>query len=105
MWRGEDLKRQEAPSAATEAEIIECNVRRLSADQLLERHHELVDQRLSGEAGFRESFELDRIEARLNAEDYEELSRLSSLDQDWKREREALVGSIQSLLTRLMVSR
>jgi len=90
---------QEVVSGLNDAEVIGCIVRSLSADQLLERYHELVDQRLDGGIGFRESFELDRIEARLNAEDQDELGRLKVLQDDWQREREALVTSIENLLT------
>jgi hypothetical protein len=59
-----------------DADGIESQLQSLSTDQLLDRYHELVDQRLVGEIGFRESFELDRIEARLNAEDQVDLGRL-----------------------------
>ena len=96
---------QEVVSGLNDAEGIGCIVRSLSADQLLERYHELVDQRLDGGIGFRESFELDRIEARLNAEDQDELGRLKVLQDDWQREREALVTSIENLLTRFRAAR
>jgi len=77
----------------------------LSADQLLDRYHELVDRRLDGGIRFRESFELDRIEARLDADDQDELGRLKVLQDDWQHERDALVTSIESLLTRFRVAR
>ena len=89
-----------ASRLSRDAEIIEGQVQSLSADQLLERYHELADQRLSGGIRFRESFELDRIEARLNAENEGEFDRLRILGDDWQRERNALVTSIESLLTR-----
>jgi hypothetical protein len=96
---------QKALSELNEAEVIDCKVRCLCGDQLLERYHELVNQRLGGDIHFRESFELDRIEARLNAEDQDEVDRLKTLEHDWQRERDALVASIQSLLTRLRGAR
>ena len=46
-----------------DAETIDSQVQSLSADQLLDRYHEWVGQRLDGRIHFRESFELDRIEA------------------------------------------
>ena len=99
-WVKARLEMQEVMSGLNDAEVIGCKVRSLSADQLLERYHKLVDQRLDGGIGFRESFELDWIEARLNAEDQDELGRLKVLQDDWQRERDALVTSIENLLSR-----
>jgi hypothetical protein len=89
----------------SDAKVIEGQVRSLSADELLDRYHELVDQRLEGGIRFRELLELDRIEARLNAENQVEFDHLRVLQDDWLRERDALVKSIESLLTRFRAAR
>lgn len=94
-----------APRPNRDVEVIEGQVQSLSADQLLDRYHELVDRRLDGGIRFRESFELDRIEARLDADDQDEPGRLKVLQDDWQRERDALVTSIESLLTRFRAAR
>ena len=103
--RNKGLGHSEPGALSPDAETIDSQVQSLSADQLLDRYHELVDQRLDGRIHFRESFELDRIEARLNAENQYELGRLKILQDDWQRERDALVTSIESLLTRFRAAR
>ena len=83
-----------------DAGAIESRVQALSPDQLLDRYHELVDLRFAGQIHLAESFELERIEARLNLQDEGDLDRMTALQHDWKRERDELVTSIESLLAR-----
>ena len=45
------------------------------------------------------------LRRRLNAENQDELGRLKILQDDWQRERDALVTSIESLLTRFRAAR
>ena len=47
--------------------------------------------------GFTELFELERIDARLDCEDQDEAARLTILQDDWRRERNELVESIESV--------
>jgi hypothetical protein len=82
-----------------DAQAIECR-EALDSDQLLERYHELVDKRLQGALEYTESFEPERIEARLDAEDQDDATRLAILQDDWRRERNSLLASIMHLLAR-----
>jgi squalene-hopene/tetraprenyl-beta-curcumene cyclase len=93
-----------APLPAATRDLIEIKVRSLGFDALLERYHELVDERLTGAIPENESFELDRIEARLNEEDQKGLGPVQNLHNDWRNERDALVTSIEGLLKRLKTS-
>ena len=88
------------PGLSRDASIIESRVQALSTDQLLDRYHGLVDQRLAGHIQLPESFELDRIESRLNVDDEREISRITSFHKEWERERSELVTSIEGLLAR-----
>jgi hypothetical protein len=83
-----------------EAQAIMDQVKALGSDQLHDRHHELVDKRLQGTLGFTELFELERVEARLDDEDQDEAGRLTIFQEDWRRERNELVASIEHLLAR-----
>jgi hypothetical protein len=88
------------PGLRSDARAIENRVQALSPDQLLERYHELVDQRFAGQMHLAESFELERIDARLNLQDEDEINRMAVLQHDWKSKRDELVASIESLLAR-----
>jgi hypothetical protein len=83
-----------------DAQAIVDQVTALESDQLHDRYHELVDKRLQGMLGFTELFELERIDARLDCEDQDEAARLTILQDDWRRERNELVESIEHLLAR-----
>jgi hypothetical protein len=87
-----------------DAQAIVDLVKALAPDQLGERYHELVDKRLLGTLDFTEFFELERIEARLDTEDRDETARLTVLEEDWRRERNELVASIEHLLARFKAS-
>lgn len=81
-----------------DAQAIEYQVKALDADRLHGRYHELVDKRLQGTLDFTELFELERVEARLDSQDQDEATRLTILQNDWRRERDELVASIKHLL-------
>jgi hypothetical protein len=83
-----------------DAQAIVDQVRALDSDQLLDRYHELVDKRLQGTLDFTELLKLERIEARLDTEDQDDAARLTILQDDWHRERNELVASIEHLLAR-----
>lgn len=63
------------------------------------RYHELVDQRLGSELTVLERFELERIEARLDAEDRD--PQIEARDRQWELERTQLLASIEDLLLKL----
>lgn len=85
-----------------DAILIEDRVQTFSKDELLERYHELVDKRFEEERlPYTEHFELERIEARLAAEDRDEVKRLASVDDDHARQRDELLTSIENLVARL----
>ena len=70
----------------------------MSDQEVRERFHELVD-RGRGSLDTLERFELERIEARLDAEDRD--PALEARQQQWQRERADLIGSIEELLAKL----
>jgi hypothetical protein len=84
-----------------DAQAIILHVRALDPESLGERYHELVDKRLQGKLDFAELFELERIEARLDIQDRDEPARFTTLSEDWRRERNKLVTSIEHVLARL----
>jgi len=94
------MERAEQPPLTGDARAIQERVQALDADQLLERYHELTDKRLDETIQYTEWFELDLIEARLDAEDREEVERLAALQDNWRRERNEVVASIERLLAR-----
>ena len=89
-----------SPGMGHDAQAIVDQVRALDSDQLLDRYHELVDKRLQGTLDFTELLKLERIEARLDTEDQDDAARLTILQDDWHRERNELVASIEHLLAR-----
>ncbi len=88
-----------------DARAIETRVQALSTDELLVRYHELVDKRLEGQLPYTEYFEIERIEAHLDAEDQSEISRMTALQHNWQVERSQLIASIELLLSRFETSR
>jgi hypothetical protein len=74
-------------------------------DELLGRYHELVDKRLAGTIDFLEGFELERIEARLDAEDRGGDPRAETLHKEWEQRQEAVLSSIEHLIGRLRASK
>jgi hypothetical protein len=87
------------PKLNEDARAIENRVQAFSTEELLTRYHELVDKRFEGQLPYTEYFEIERIEALLDAEDQGEISRMTALQHDWRRERSQLVASIERLLS------
>jgi hypothetical protein len=83
-----------------DAWAIEHRVQALCTEELLFRFHELVDRRIQGALTYTEYFELERIEARLDVEDRDELDHLTDRQDSWALERRELVTSIEQLLAR-----
>jgi len=69
----------------------------MSDREVRERYHELVDRR--PELNALEHFELERIEARLDAEDRD--PELEARERQWENERTELINSVEELLSRL----
>lgn len=92
------------PRLAGDARAIQMRVQALGDEQLLERFHELVDKRLAETIQYPEVLELDLISARLDAENMAESQRTAAVRDDWRRERNELVASIERLLARLTKS-
>jgi hypothetical protein len=88
----------------SEAQIIDIQVRDLAPDQLLARYHDLVDRRLDGSISVTESFELGRIEARLNVDEQDDVHRAAAFRSAWNKEREAVLVSVEHLLAELRTS-
>jgi hypothetical protein len=86
------------PKLNEDAMAIENRLQALSTNELLARYHELVDKRLEGELPYTEYFEIERIEARLDTDDQGEISRMTALQHNWRRQRTELVASIERLL-------
>jgi hypothetical protein len=63
-----------------------------------QRYHDLVDKQLDAPLAATEHFELERIEARLDAGDRNPL--LEARDREWETDRTRLLDSIHVLLTR-----
>jgi len=63
------------------------------------RYHELVDKDLGSGLTPLERFELERIEARLDAEDRD--PQIEARDRRWETERTELLQSIEDLLLEL----
>jgi len=93
-------ERVEQPPLTGDARAIQERVQALDADQLLERFHELTDKRLDETIQYTERLELDLIDARLDAQDQPEVERLAALQDNWRRERNEVVASIERLLAR-----
>lgn len=84
---------------------IVSTVNRFPLDRLLHRYHELVDKRLAATIDFIETFELERIEARLDAEDRRVDKRAEALYEQLEQRQEAVLESIEHLIKRLRASR
>jgi hypothetical protein len=63
-----------------------------------QRYHELVDKQFEVPLTPAERFELERIEARLEAGDRDPL--IEAQDHSWEADRERLLDSISTLLAR-----
>ena len=93
------------PGPSEDAKTIEVRVQASSEDQLLARYHDLVDLGLERSLKFTERFELERIEARLDYQDKDELERTAAMRKAWEVERGELVASLERLLAGFRAAR
>ena len=83
----------------TEALKVAFRVASMPDREARDRYHELVDKSIDQRLSTLESFELERIETRLDAED-----RDAALDADnlrWDFERQELIQGIEALVRKL----
>jgi hypothetical protein len=80
---------------------IDDKVRSFSSDQLIERFHCLIGERLNGTIKLMEALELERIDARFDLEDQAEMNRVTEFQKAWALERSELLSSIERLVARL----
>ncbi len=102
--RVQELRRADARPETQEVKrvlALASRVSGMSAEELRERYHELVDKQ--PDLALIERFELERIAARLDSEDVD--VSLEARNQVWERERTELLDSIEDLLYRLRESR
>jgi Arc/MetJ-type ribon-helix-helix transcriptional regulator len=83
----------------TEALTVASRIASMADREVRQRYHELVDKRLESELTVLERFELERIVARLDAEDRD--PQIEARDRQWETERTELVQSIEDLLLKL----
>jgi hypothetical protein len=67
--------------------------------EVRERYHQIVDERQDRHLTALERFELERIEARLDAEDRD--PQIEARNRQWELERTELLESIEDLLVKL----
>ena len=99
-----DKARQEPVSDAIASNIREIlsvasKVASMPDREAIERYHNLIDKRLATSLTPTERFELERIEARLDARDRDPL--IEARDREWEAHRARVLDSIHTLLTRL----
>lgn len=94
---------QEGPNKEASAIILKAAT--LSEDQLLARYHELVDQRFERPLDYKERFELERIEARLDAACEADMERVAAARGAWETDRTKLISSLEQLLADLRAPR
>ena len=76
---------------------VASSVETMSADRVLERYHELADK--APNLSLLERFELERIKARLDADDMDLGQEARNRDRD--RRRTELLNSIEDLIDQL----
>ena len=102
MKKGRELSKEPSAYAVLSPEVqnvigLASRIASMSDQQVRARYHELVDKRPNLDA--LERFELERIEARLDAEDRDPW--LEAREQKWQAERTELINSVEGLLERL----
>ncbi len=94
-------EKNDVDASHSDARLIEKRIRTLDEDEALARYHELIDKRLINDLDYKEVFELELIEARLNAADEADLQQVKTLENAWAQEQKTLIDSVQQLLSRL----
>jgi len=106
-WSGKQTstKRRTTPAAKrgatadSEALTVASRIASMADREVRQRYHELVDKDLGSGLTVLERFELERIEARLDAEDRN--PQIEARDRQWETERTELLQSIEDLLLEL----
>jgi uncharacterized protein (DUF433 family) len=93
----DDVAEQIVPKPAVLA--VASRIASMADRDVRQRYHDLADKSLRNGLTVLERFELERIEARLDAEDRD--PRIDAQDRKWELERTELLESIQNLLIRL----
>lgn len=86
-------------AADNEAQAVASRIASMADREVRQLYHELVDKRLESELTVLERFELERIEARLDAEDRD--PQIEARNCQWETERTELLQSIEDLLLKL----
>lgn len=99
-----DESKQAPISAAAAGNIREVlavanKVASMPDREAAQRYHELVDKQIGEPLAAAERFELERIEARLDAGDRDPV--IEARDREWEADRTRLLDSIDLLLTSL----
>jgi antitoxin (DNA-binding transcriptional repressor) of toxin-antitoxin stability system len=89
------------PENSEDAQVIKGRVLAMDEDQILARYHDLVDKRLMNQLDYKEIFELDLIDARLDDDDDSELQQVETVEKIWRDKRTELIGSFKELVSRL----
>jgi antitoxin (DNA-binding transcriptional repressor) of toxin-antitoxin stability system len=89
------------PENSEDAQVIKGRVLAMDEDQILARYHDLVDKRLMNQLDYKEMFELDLIDARLDDDDDSELQQVETVEKIWRDKRTELIGSFKELVSRL----
>jgi hypothetical protein len=97
-------RRRAASSAAFDSNVNEVlavasSIASMADRDVRDRYHSLVDISFERRLTPMERFELERIDARLDAEDRD--ANIEALDREWESERADLLDSIEDILTKL----
>jgi Arc/MetJ-type ribon-helix-helix transcriptional regulator len=101
-WRGKVGEPCPSPAERAidnDALAVASRIASMADREVRQRYHDLVDKRLESELTVLERFELERIEARLDAEDRD--PQIEARDRQWETERTELLQSIEDLLQKL----
>lgn len=93
------------PRLNEDAKVIEARLQSFTSVELLARYHDLVDLKFERDLEYTESFELARIEARLDYQDRDELEHTAAIRETWEQERGELVASLERLLAGFRAAR
>jgi len=91
------VERQPRSEGTRDVVEVASSVETMSADRVLERYHELADK--APNLSLLERFELERIKARLDADDMDLGQEARNRDRD--RRRTELLNSIEDLIDQL----
>lgn len=102
LERGTKDRSSPPPKVARNNRALEIasQIEAMSVEQVRELYHDLIDK--SPDLSASERFKLERIRARLDAEDFD--GDLEARNREWERRRNEVLDSIEDLLDRLRES-